>query len=125
MSPLEWEVAATPRTDAAAFDKTEDCTLEDGTDDVVAASFARALEQENRALRAGCSAIAAALGNGSAASPAASVGFLTEGLAAEVRAYCAALRREQGDLIESLAGVNREAESEIQRLQAALTRRAR
>ena len=56
--------------------------------------FARALEMENARLRAGCSAIAAALGNGSAAAPCASVEFLTAGLAKEVRLYCADLRRQ-------------------------------
>jgi hypothetical protein len=54
--------------------------------------LAKELETENRLLRNGCSQIAASLGNGSAASPDASIGFLTEGLAKEVKLYCEYLR---------------------------------
>ena len=59
------------------------------------AALSRELETENLQLRQGCANIAAALGNGSAASPEASVEFLTESLAKEVRLYCAHLRANQ------------------------------
>jgi hypothetical protein len=57
-------------------------------------ALSKKLETENRQFRNGCSQIAANLGNGSAASPDASVGFLTDGLAREVKLYCEHLRRE-------------------------------
>lgn len=57
-------------------------------------ALAKQLETENRQFRNGCSQIAANLGNGSAASPDASVGFLTDGLANEVKLYCEDLRKE-------------------------------
>lgn len=56
--------------------------------------FAKQMELENRALREGCSKIATSIGNGSAASPNASVDFLTNALASEVKLYCAAQRAE-------------------------------
>lgn len=65
-------------------------------DSVLAPLLARieALEIENRKLRNGCSEICAAIGNGSAASPDASVEFLTTSLANEVRIYCLWLRQQ-------------------------------
>lgn len=49
---------------------------------------------QNKTLREGCSKIAAAIGNGSAVSPDASVQFLTQDLAHEIKGYCASLRSE-------------------------------
>lgn len=57
-------------------------------------ALSKKLETENRQFRHGCSQIAASLGNGSAASPDASVGFLTDALANEVKLYCEDLRRQ-------------------------------
>lgn len=91
-------MSATPKTDATQIEVLHHDALGGGWMMAVPAEFARKLELENAQLRAGCSAIATAIGNGSAASPEASVEFLTTALALEVRLYCEALRRENARL---------------------------
>ena len=93
----------TPKTSAAAkqaIDLLAACRCADDYQVAIKAivkdllALSKQLETENRQFRNGCSQIAANLGNGSAASPDASVGFLTDGLAKEVKLYCEYLRRE-------------------------------
>ena len=97
----------TPKTSAAAKRALEQLQACGSADDYKSAvkslvsdllGTAKELETENRLLRNGCSQIAASLGNGSAASPDASVGFLTDGLANEVKLYCEWLRSKAGDV---------------------------
>lgn len=79
-------------------------------------SLARELERENTALREGCSKIAAALGNGSAISPKASVDFLTNALANEVKLYCEDLRAQVWRATKNPNGESSDRESGMQRV---------
>jgi hypothetical protein len=79
--------------------------------DMVGADFAQKLELENRALREGCAKIAASIGNGSAISPDASVDFLTNALADEVKLYC-------HDLRQQMVGLRREIQHQKNRADA-------
>jgi hypothetical protein len=79
--------------------------------DMVGADFAQKLERENRALREGCAKIAASIGNGSAISPDASVDFLTNALADEVKLYC-------HDLRQQMVGLRREIQHQKNRADA-------
>ena len=87
----------TPKTDAAEIEVCHTDETGGGWLKAVPAVLARELEKENRLLRQGCSLIASSIGNGSAASPDASVDFLTNALANEVKLYCERLRSKAGD----------------------------
>lgn len=84
--------AATPRFQKAYLECLDDTGAITRLEPLY--GFAKQMELENRALREGCSKIATSIGNGSAASPNASVDFLTNALASEVKLYCAAQRAE-------------------------------
>lgn len=90
-APVPGSDAATPRTN----EEVRLCRVKSSASgDMVGADFAMKLELENRALREGCSKIARSIGNGSAISPDASVDFLTNALADEVKLVCDDLRRQ-------------------------------
>ena len=103
----------TPRTDNLLMQikLTPEYTKEKETDRDRALYLCRQLERENRALREGCAKIAASIGNGSAISPDASVDFLTNALADEVKLVC-------HDLRQQMVGLRREIQHQKNRADA-------
>ena len=101
--------AATPRFQKAYLECLDDTGAITRLEPLY--GFAKQMELENRALRDGCSKIATSIGNGSAISPDASVDFLTNALADEVKLYC-------HDLRQQMVGLRREIQHQKNRADA-------